>query len=43
VTDHRLEGDNKNFNLDKVVEGDLEGIIEALTLADNAAKLQAEA
>ncbi|MBK7938938.1 MAG: peptide chain release factor 1 [Lewinellaceae bacterium] len=40
VTDHRLEGDNKNFNLDKVVEGDLEGIIEALTIADNAAKLQ---
>ncbi len=40
VTDHRLEGDNKNFNLDKVIEGDLEGIIEALTIADNAAKLQ---
>ena len=40
VTDHRLEGDNKNFNLDKVVEGDLEGIIEALTIADTAAKLQ---
>ena len=38
VTDHRLEGDNKNFNLDKVVEGELEGIIEALTIADNAAK-----
>lgn len=42
VTDHRLEGDNKNFNLDKVIEGDLEGIIEALTIADNAAKLQSE-
>jgi peptide chain release factor 1 len=40
VTDHRLEGDNKNFNLDKVVEGDIEPIIEALTIADNAAKLQ---
>jgi peptide chain release factor 1 len=40
VTDHRLEGDNKNFNLDKVVEGDLDGIIEALLIADNAAKLQ---
>lgn len=40
VTDHRLEGDNKNFNLDKVVEGDLEPIVEALTIADNAAKLQ---
>lgn len=42
VTDHRLEGDNKNFNLDKVVEGDLAGIIEALTIADNAAKMQEE-
>lgn len=40
VTDHRLEGDNKNFNLDKVMEGDLEGIIEALIIADNATKLQ---
>ncbi|MCC6414079.1 MAG: peptide chain release factor 1 [Saprospiraceae bacterium] len=38
VTDHRLEGDNKNFNLDKVIEGELEGIIENLTIADNAAK-----
>lgn len=38
VTDHRLEGDNKNFNLDKVVEGELEAIIENLTIADNAAK-----
>lgn len=43
VTDHRLEGDNKNFNLDKVVEGDLEPIIEALTIADNAVKFQGEA
>lgn len=39
VTDHRLEGDNKNFNLDKVIEGDLAPIIEALTIADNAAKM----
>ena len=42
VTDHRLEGDNKNFNLDKIVEGELTELIEALTIADNAAKLQAE-
>jgi peptide chain release factor 1 len=42
VTDHRLEGDNKNFNLDKVIEGDLADLIEALVIADNAAKLQAE-
>lgn len=42
VTDHRLEGDNKNYNLDKVIEGELDELIEALTIADNAAKLQAE-
>jgi peptide chain release factor 1 len=42
VTDHRLEGDNKNFNLDKVIEGDIVGLIEALTIADNAAKMQEE-
>jgi len=40
VTDHRLEGDNKNFNLDKVIEGGLEELIETLIIADNAAKLQ---
>lgn len=43
VTDHRLEGDNKNFNLDKVVEGDLEGLIEALIIADNAERMKGEA
>ncbi len=42
VTDHRLEGDNKNYNLDRVIEGELEGMIEALTIADNAAKFQGE-
>jgi peptide chain release factor 1 len=42
VTDHRLEGDNKNYNLDKVIEGDLAPLIEALIIADNAAKLQGE-
>ncbi len=43
VTDHRLEGDNKNFNLDKVIEGDLEGVIEALLIADNAERMKGEA
>lgn len=40
VTDHRLEGDVKNFNLEQVVEGQLEGVIEALQLAENAEKLK---
>jgi peptide chain release factor 1 len=42
VTDHRLEGDNKNFNLDKVVEGDIEGLIETLVIADNAERMKGE-
>ncbi len=40
VTDHRLEGENKNFNLDKIIEGGLDELIETLIIADNAAKLQ---
>ena len=43
VTDHRLEGDNKNFNLDKVIEGELEGVVEALLIADNAERMKGEA
>jgi peptide chain release factor 1 len=42
VTDHRLEGDNKNYNLDKVIAGDMGGLIESLIIADNATKLQEE-
>ncbi|MCB9047866.1 MAG: peptide chain release factor 1 [Lewinellaceae bacterium] len=40
VTDHRLEGDNKNFNLQVVIEGGLEPIIEALQMAENAEKMK---
>lgn len=40
VTDHRLEGDNKNFNLEQVVEGNLEDVIEALQVAETAEKLK---
>lgn len=42
VTDHRLEGDVKNFNLQYVIEGDIDGIIEALQVAENAEKMKAE-
>lgn len=41
VTDHRLEGDSKNYNLDSVMEGKLNEIIEALQMAENAEKLRA--
>ncbi|MCH2084734.1 MAG: peptide chain release factor 1 [Saprospiraceae bacterium] len=42
VTDHRLTGDVKNFNLQQVVEGTLEPIVEALQVADNAEKMKGE-
>ena len=41
VTDHRLEGEAKNYSLKEVVDGDLDPIIEALKLADRAEKLKA--
>jgi len=43
VTDHRLEGDNKNFNLSAVIDGDLDALIDALTVADQAQKLRKQA
>jgi len=39
VTDHRLEGDDKNHPLERVIEGDLEAIIKALRTAENAERL----
>jgi len=41
VTDHRLEGDNKNFSLQQVVIGFIGPIIEALQVAENAARMKA--
>ncbi len=39
VTDHRLEGDQKNHALEKVIDGNLDPIIEALRTAENADRL----
>ncbi|MBI5323891.1 MAG: peptide chain release factor 1 [Ignavibacteriae bacterium] len=36
VTDHRLEGDAKNYTLKEVIEGNLEPVIENLKLAERA-------
>lgn len=41
VTDHRLTGDSKNFSLQTIIAGDIEGIIEALQLFENTEKLRA--
>ncbi|NNF03203.1 MAG: peptide chain release factor 1 [Rhodothermales bacterium] len=39
VTDHRLEGDDKNHPLERVIEGDLDAIIKALRMEENAERL----
>jgi peptide chain release factor 1 len=39
VTDHRLEGENKNHALEKVMNGNLDDIIKALKTADNAERM----
>lgn len=43
VTDHRLSGDNKNFNISGIINGDLDALIDALVTADQAEKLAAQA
>ena len=43
VTDHRLTGDVKNFNIANVINGDLDPIIDALTMQEQAEKLQQSA
>ena len=43
VTDHRLNGDDKNFNLSAVINGELDPIIDALITADRAEKLRIQA
>ncbi|MBR1456989.1 MAG: peptide chain release factor 1 [Oscillospiraceae bacterium] len=43
VTDHRLSGDNKNFNLSAIINGELDELIDALVAADQAEKLSMQA
>ena len=43
VTDHRLIGENKNFNLQSIINGGLDELIDSLVTSDQAAKLQAQA
>ncbi|MCB0662352.1 MAG: peptide chain release factor 1 [Saprospiraceae bacterium] len=42
VTDHRLEGDAKNYNLNTVIEGDLSEVINSLKMLETAEKMKAE-
>ena len=39
VTDHRLQGEFRNYSLRKVIEGDLEQLVVALRTADHAARI----
>ena len=43
VTDHRLTGENRNFNLQQVIDGNLDEIIDALIAQDQAEKLRVQA
>ena len=43
VTDHRLSGDTKNFNILSVINGGLDPLIDALVTADQAQRLQTQA
>ena len=40
VTDHRLTGENKNFNIAAIINGDLDALVDALTVTDQARRLQ---
>ncbi len=39
VTDHRLSGEGRSFNIASVMDGDLDALIDALVTADQAARL----
>ena len=43
VTDHRLNGEVRNFNIDTVINGGLDGIIDALTAQYQAEELNRQA
>jgi len=43
VTDHRLTGDSKNFNISTIINGDLDEMIDALVTADQAERMKASA
>lgn len=43
VTDHRLSGDVRSFNITNIINGDLDPLIDALVTADQAEKLRNQA
>ena len=41
MTDHRLTGEDRNFNLESIINGNLDPLLDALTAMDRAEKLAA--
>ena len=41
VTDHRLSGEGRSFNLESIINGNLDPLLDALITADQAEKLAA--
>lgn len=42
VTDHRLSGEGRSFNISSIMDGDMDALIDALVTADQAEKLSAQ-
>ena len=42
VTDHRLVGEGRSFNIGSIMDGDLDALIDALVTADQAERLAAQ-
>lgn len=42
LTDHRLSGEEKNFNLSAALGGDLDALVDALHMAQQSALLRGE-
>ena len=42
VTDHRLSGDTRSYQIERILNGDLDGMIDALVTADQAQRLAAQ-
>ena len=42
VTDHRLSGDGRSFPIDRIMNGELDPLIDALVTMDQAEKLAAQ-
>lgn len=42
VTDHRLSGEGRSFNISSIMDGDLDALIDALVTADQAERLSAQ-